>query len=359
MVIDRYIAKTIVTGVILATLVLLGIFSFIDFVTQLKHVGTADYGSMQALLYVALRLPQRFYELAPSILLLGGILSMGAMAANSELIVLRASGVSVMRITRSVLQSGLFVAIFVVVLGEFVVPEATGMAKAIRAEALDKKIILGGHNDIWARDGNRYVNVKRVMPDRRLRDIRVFELGADRHLRGMLHARQARYVDGRWLVEGVSKTTLSVDDSGELASQVERRRQVVMERLIQPELFSVLELEATDMSGRELYKYSRYLEENRLDAGEYRLAFWIKAFMPLTCLTMLVIAMPLVFATTPRSGGVGQRIVIAVVIGVFFYVFSRTMNYLGLAAGLPPVISAGAPLFIAATIGSVLLLRIR
>ena len=94
MVLDRYIAKSVVTGCLLACFVMLSIFAFVDFVSQLNNVGTGDYGALQAVVFVLLRLPQRLYELSPSILLLGGILSLGALAANSELVVMRASGIT-------------------------------------------------------------------------------------------------------------------------------------------------------------------------------------------------------------------------------------------------------------------------
>jgi len=93
-VLDRYIARAVSVGSLLACFVMLSIFAFVDFVSQLNSVGTGDYGALQAAIFVLMRLPQRLYDLSPSILLLGGILSLGAMAANSELIVMRASGIS-------------------------------------------------------------------------------------------------------------------------------------------------------------------------------------------------------------------------------------------------------------------------
>ena len=84
MVLDRYIARAVISGCLIACFIMLSIFAFVDFIAQLNHVGTGDYGALQAAIFVLLRLPQRLYELAPSILLLGGILSLGAMAANSE-----------------------------------------------------------------------------------------------------------------------------------------------------------------------------------------------------------------------------------------------------------------------------------
>lgn len=343
MVLDRYVAKTIVSGCLAASVIILSIFAFVDFVSQLDDVGTGDYGALQAFVFVLLRLPQRLYEMSPSILLLGGILSLGAMAANSELIVMRASGITTMRITRSALQTGFVIAILVAIWGELVVPEATRAAKAYRAEAIEKKLIVGGMKDIWARDGNRYINVKQILPDHQLRQISVYELDENHQLHSMIHAEKARYKDkdDEWLLENINRSEIS---STGITTLFEK--QLILKRLILLELFSVLELESQDMSAAELFTYSQYLQDNNLDSGEYLLSFWIKIFTPFTCLAMLLIAMPIVFATTPRSGGAGQRIMLAVLIGIIYFVINRSINHLGLALDVAPLLSAALPLLL-------------
>lgn len=340
MVLDRYIARAVISGSLAASFVMLSIFLFVDFVSQLNLVGNGDYGVSQAVIYVFLRLPQRLYELSPSILLLGGILSLGALAANSELIVMRASGISTLRITRSVLQVGFIIALLVALLGEYVVPGATRTAKTFRAQALDEKLIVGGANDIWARDNNRYVNVEEILPNYQLRKVHVYELDESHRLSSMIYADKAQYKDEQWVLDNVKRSEIS--SNGVTASF---EKQLIFQRLILLELFSVLELESKDMSAKELLTYSRYLSENSLANEEYLLEFWIKVFTPLTCLAMLLIAMPLVFSTTPRSGGVGHRIMLAVLIGVVYFVINRSVNFLGLALDIAPVISASLPWF--------------
>ena len=353
MIVDRYIAKAVVTGCLLACFVMLSIFAFVDFVSQLNTVGTGDYGALQAVVFVLLRLPQRLYELSPSILLLGGILSLGALAANSELVVMRASGITTLRITRSVLQTGLFIAILVALLGEYVVPTATKMAKTYRAEAMEKKLIVGGTNDLWARDGNRYVNVKQILPDHELRQIRVYELDENRQLNTMLYAEKATYKNDEWLLENIKRSDISLD-----GVKTSFEKQLRLKRLILLELFSVLELESKDMSARELFTYGQYLEANKLDSDEYLLEFWIKIFTPLTCLAMLMIAMPIVFSTTPRSGGAGQRIMLAIIIGIVYFVVNRSVNHLGLALDVSPLMSASLPLMLVVIVSTYFLKRV-
>ena len=354
MVLDRYIARAVTSGCLMACFVMLSIFAFVDFVSQLNSVGTGDYGALQAAVFVLLRLPQRLYDLSPSILLLGGILSLGAMAANSELIVMRASGISTMRITRSVLQTGFVIAILVALLGEYVVPSATRTAKTYRAQAMEKKLIVGGTNDIWARDGNRYVNVKQILPDHQLRNIYVYELDDHRQISAMIYAEHAQFLDEEWVLDGIKRSDIS--DTGVITSF---EKQLRLKRLILLELFTVLELESKDMSAVELLTYSRYLQENKLDDGEYKLAFWIKIFTPLTCLAMLMIAMPIVFATTPRSGGVGQRLMLALLIGIVYFVINRSINHLGLALNVAPILSASIPLLMVMVISLYFMRRVK
>lgn len=354
MVIDRYIAKSVISGCLLASFVMLSVFAFVDFVSQLKDVGTGNYGTWQAIVYILLGMPQRLYELSPPILLLGGILSLGAMAANSELIVMRASGITIMRITRSVLQTGFVMAIIVGVLGEYVVPTTTRTAKTYRAEALEEKLMVGGMNDIWARDGERYVNVKEMLPDHHLRQVSVYVFDENNQLNSVLSAERAHYDEGVWHLNDLSRSDISAD-----GVTVSFDKQLTLKRLILLELFSVLELESKDMSARELYTYSQYLQGNNLDDDKYLLEFWIKVFTPLTCMAMLLIAMPIVFATTPRSGGVGQRIMLAILIGVIYFVINRSINHLGLVLNVPPVLSASVPLFLVMLVSLIFMRRVR
>jgi lipopolysaccharide export system permease protein len=340
-ILDRYIAKSVIVGFLLSSFLLLSIFVFVDFVSQLEDVGKGDYGVLQAVVYVFFGLPQRLYILSPSILLLGGILSLGTLAANSELIVMRASGISTIRITRSVLQTGLIIAVSMAVLGEYVVPAATSMAKAYRAEAIEKKFIVAGMNNIWMRDGNRYINVKQILPDNELRQIYLYELNDERELSSIIYADNAHYQNEEWVLRDIKRSDIT-----ETGVKTSFEKLMRLKQLVIMELFSVIELTSQDMSAQDLLSYSQYLEDNRLDNDEYMLEFWIKIFTPLTCLAMLLIAMPIVFATTPRSGGGGQRIVLAILIGVAYYVINRVVNHLGLAFNIVPVLSASIPLLL-------------
>ncbi len=354
MVIDRYITGQVVSGVLVAAVVMAALFGFIDFVSELDDIGKADYNALQALFYVALTLPMRLYELAPSIILLGALISLGSMAAGSELVVMRASGITALRIVRSVLQAGLILALLVAISGEFIIPFASNTGKSIRARALNQQFLVSGQQGLWSRDNMRYVNARRVMPDKKLGDVSIYELNQQRQLTRTTHASSAEYRDGRWTLFNVVHSNLSPD---RVTSEFARRE--IWNELIRPDLFDVLSLEPDDMSAQDLYQYSDYLKANGLDAAEYELAFWVKLLTPFTCLAMLLIAMPMVFNTTPRSGGTGQRIIVGLMLGIAFFVLNRAINHLGVVYAMPAFISAAAPLLLITVIAIVLLRRVR
>ena len=354
MILDRYIASSVIRGTLSAVLVFAALFAFIALVKQFKSIGTNDYGVLQALFYVLLILPQRLYELAPSMILLGGLISLGSMATNSELVVMRSSGVTVSRIVRSVLQAGFILAMFVAVAGEYLVPYTTSMAKTLRATAMDDRVLAGGAHGLWARDGNRYFNVQDVLPELQLRNISIYELDDERLLKKVTYAERAHFENDHWVLSGVKHSIISSE-----GISTSKSKQEIWPALIRTELFDVLKLDPADMSALDLMKYGDYLNENELDAVSYQLAFWIKVFMPITCIVMLLIAMPLVLNATPRSGGTGQRVLIGLLLGILFYVFNRAVNHLGVVYGLPPILSASLPLMMVVFITVVLIRRIR
>lgn len=353
MIIDRYIARAVISGAIASLAIFTALFIFIDFVAELDSVGTHNYGLTQALWYVVLSTPQRLYELSPSAILLGGLISLGAMAANSELVAMRAAGVTIVRIIRSVLQAGIPLVIAVILLGEVIAPKTTPAANSVRAVALQKQVLAGNKDGVWAKYGNRYINVKEVLPNLRLNDVHIYELSDDMQLRESIYAQQAMLIEDRWHLDDVRRSEIV---NGVVKTRIETTE--IWPKLIDPELFDVLQMKPVNMSAERLLQYARYMEQNELETSDYRLAFWVKVFTPLTCLTMLLIAMPIVLTTTPRSGGTGQRIMIGLMLGIGFYVINRAINHLGVVYDLAPLLSAALPLLLVVTLSVFLLRRI-
>jgi lipopolysaccharide export system permease protein len=351
-ILDRYIARVVISGTLMVLLVLGALLAFVDFVGEIGEVGKGHYGLFDALLYVILSLPKRMYELFPTAVLLGSLLSLGGLASNSELTVMRASGISITRFVVSVLQAGLLLAVFVALVGELVVPQSERQAQTIRATALKETITFGGQHGLWARDGLRYIRVGRVYPGFQLGDLSIYELNESRQLVRVTHAASARYKDDTWQLRNIRRSSIEGD-------QVQKQvlTSETWPSLFNPDLFNVVGIKPANMSAVDLYRYSDYLQDNELDSSHYRLAFWIKVLTPVSSMVMLLIALPFIFGSQ-RSGQSGGRIMIGLLLGIGFFLLNRTMNHIGQVYGLDPLFSAALPVVVVAVAGALALRRV-
>jgi len=118
--IDRYIMQRFLLGIIPAMLLLLALFSFLALAEELEEVGKGGVTLPDALLVVFLTTPKRIVELLPVTALLGGLLGLGTMANNRELIAIRSGGISKRRIAKTVTMLAVFLGVCITLLQFFV-----------------------------------------------------------------------------------------------------------------------------------------------------------------------------------------------------------------------------------------------
>lgn len=349
--IDRYLGRTVILGSVLALTILAAIASLLEFINEVEDVDSG-YSLLQAVFYVLLTLPQRIYDLFPTAVLVGSLMSLGGLAANSELVVIRAAGVSIPRIIWSVLKAGLAITVIAVLLGEWAAPEAGQRARNLQNASQSERTSLRTGDGLWAKDGQRFINVRSVYPGLRLSDLRIYRFDGQRLVRAT-HARSAVYEEDHWILRDVRHSAISPN-----GVEARRKAQERWERLLPPALFNVLTADPERMPAWVLYRYIGYLEENELDADTYKLAFWTHFTTPLSALVMLLLAVPFAFGSW-RASGAGQRLFIGIVIGLVFYLFNQMFNHLSLVYGLTPWMGAFLPIMMFLVIGLVALRRVR
>ena len=337
-ILDRYIGRSIVVTSMMVLLVLLALAAVFSFIGELDDVGRENYTLGTAALYILLRLPASAYEMFAPAVLLGALLGLGAMATHSELVVMRAAGISIGRIIRSVLQAGVLLMVVVAVLGEFVAPRTEQAAQDVRLNALSKKVSVGSKSGLWLRADDRYINVKSVMPDRTLIDLIAYRFDGQTLLSVMTAGQAKPLSDGRWRLEFVTFTEFDG-----ATSTVRSEEERIEDNLVAPEALQNLSVDPETLSARNLIQQVGYLNDNQLDSDRIQLALWSKLTNPLATLVMLMLSVPFVFGSQ-RSGGAGQKIFIGIMLGIGYIMLNRLFTHMGLVYGFPPVISAAAPL---------------
>ena len=120
-IVAKHVTKTTMLAMLGATAILSGLQILFTYLVELSSLKEG-YSAWNALQYVLWGSPKYLYEILPISALIGAILGLGSMASNSELIVMRASGISLWRIVGWVMRSSLVLVILSFALSEFVVP---------------------------------------------------------------------------------------------------------------------------------------------------------------------------------------------------------------------------------------------
>lgn len=337
MIIDRYIGVTVAAYTALVMGILLSLFTFTAFIGELDDVGKGRYGLWDAAQYVLLIMPRLAYQLFPTVALIGTIVGLGILASSSELIVLRAAGISIARIVGAVMRVGLVLVIIVTILGEVVAPQSERMALQVRNGALSERISLNVSDGMWVRDGRDFVHVGTVLADGSLVDVSVYSLDKRFRLQSVVYAERGYLRGEQWRLENVKKSYIST-----AGVRTEAAPDQGIGALLGDDLLDVVTVDPEFLSAVGLYQYVNYLQDNDLESERYEQALWRKFFSPLTTAVMVFLAVPFIFGPL-RSVAVGQRVLVGTFVGIGFFVVDQGFGYLGLVYKLPPLLLVVAP----------------
>ncbi len=353
-IIDTYLRKAILNQFFLVLAVLMSLFVFITFIDELSNINRGNYGFFKIVQFVVLSVPKIMYEVFPIAALIGAIMGLSNLAKDSELIVMRASGISVKRIVLSTLKVGVVLGLFAAILGEVIAPYTETKALRVRAEAIQNKVKQKSDFGLWMRDESSYISIGEVLPDFSLLDVKIFEFDQDNKLRHLSRAKRGVYDEKtrRWVLENLNRTLIDPDrafsDQVQAAKwQTKVDQQILRVFLIKPEQLSILQL----------VKYIAHLKANNQETKIYKLSFWTKIVAPFTTLVMLILAVPFVFRQV-RSGGLGRSLFVGIMMGLGFFIMTKAFGYFVLLYSIPPFIGAFIPTLIVLGVSLILVKRV-
>jgi lipopolysaccharide export system permease protein len=107
-------------------------------------------------------------------------------------------------------------------------------------------------------------------------------------------------------------------------------------------MVSVALLKPERMKTIDLFQYIQHLDANGQTALRYEIEFWKKVFYPLSCLVMVVLALPFAYLHF-RSGGIASYVFGGVMIGISFFLLNNVFSYIGTLQNWVPWLTAAAP----------------
>lgn len=335
--IDRYIGKAVFIGTALVLFILFLLLSFVSLAENLEDVGKASFDMWQLSRYVLLSQPKNIYLLLPAAALVGSTAGLSYLAINSELVAMRAAGVSVWRIGAAVIKTGAVFILLGGLMGEYVVPVTETMAQNGRAEALGIGFTKRKYTGVWIRQDHEYINVREVLPDKTLLRINVYRFDDKMQLQQHIEAKRGSYLENKWLLD---QALLSEIDGERVSSK--HKSQLIWPSTLTPDALTVFTVKPDSLSLLQLRQYIKHLQQNKQQTGAYELVFWRKLFSPVAIAIMLLLAIPFVFSPL-RSANMGPRVFAGILLALLFYMVNMSFGSFAIISQWPPILGAASP----------------
>jgi lipopolysaccharide export system permease protein len=347
---DRYLYRTVLIYTLMALAVLVTLGALFLFISQQGDIGVGNYSAGEAFLYTLLNLPEQAFEVLPIAAMIGALMGLGNLASGSELVVTRASGVSVWRIAWPVGLAGLTLALIMYGIGEYVAPPMAQLAKREKTTSKLADISFAGSSSAWVKDGNLILRVQTGEVDQAFGGVSLFELDGSNRLRSVKRAESISVADpGHWRLHNVS-TTRFTDDR--IESQVVP--EITMTSAVNPDFLGLAATDPDLLTLRGLASYIDHLRRNNLGTVPYEIGFWSRIARLFAVIVVTLLALPFVFGPL-RTTGAGARTVIGVLLGVVFFLITGMVEKGGQIFGANPILVGWLP---TAVIGACTLIAI-
>jgi lipopolysaccharide export system permease protein len=384
-VLGRYVKLNALLAIIAAVLGLWGLQVLFSYLSELDSLSDS-YTMGEALKYIFYRSPYFLEQFIPTGALLGAVVGLGLLANKSELVVMRASGVSVYRIVGWVLQPALLFVILALSINQFVLPTSNQLADEINDD--DSSALITSVRGYWTMQPSfSSVNVNSADDETTLQangsdilyidyadvegnigEVKRWHLDKNGNLQTAIRAEGGQYT-GRQLVGRTSDnkdeqyrydwqlnniTRLTINQGFQSSQQLATTDTLSLP--FAPESVYLLTRDAEDLSLTQLYAHRQFMQQQGKRSLTHELAFWQKLLSPLSILSLVIVACSFVFGSL-RTHSLGLRIVVALLFGLLFSYIQDLVGFVSLATGFSPFLMVLLPVIASAVLGGYLLKR--
>ena len=350
-----YLAKTFIVRILAVLVMLVLVLQMLDLLSQsgkiLAHPGN---GQADLLHYVSLRFPQLVATFLPYSVLLATILTLTGFSQNSEVVAMKAAGLSAHQILAPLVLTAAVVAGLSFAFNERIVTRATASLSAWQdagfgpiPEDTSKR------NNVYLNDGNDVMLISRIEgggPTALLHGVTFYERDDTGMIVREWRADLAHYANPGWRLDNAREF-----DVGKVQALV-HPEQVVVARGIMLDQLLVHKVDADAEALPELSRSIRALREADRRTAELEGKWWHKISGPLAALLMPLLGAVAGFGLA-RSGQMFARAVIGMALGFAYFVVENTALAMGGFGGYPPLLAAWGPFVLFLLLGETVLIR--
>lgn len=342
---DHYIAKHVFLATLVVILIVVGLDAIFGMVDEMRRLS-GNYQFMEALQYIIMRLPSRAYEYMPMACLIGCLSGLGSLAASSELTVMRAAGVSVQRIMVAVLKPIVVIMITSLLMAEYAIPHLERVSQTQKAVALGQSTTFSNRGQgFWHREGDTFMRFQAIEPSGILHGITLYEFSAQDELVRVRSAARAMYSQNQWQLINIRDLYITAE-----ATREQRVEQEDWLMQLTPDNLSVVMVKPEDMAISTLFSYTRYLQQQNLNADQYVLSFWRKTLQPLSTFALVLLGISFIFGPL-RAVTPGYRIFSGIMVGLLYKYAEDFLAPISIVVGFAPIWASVIPIVVSAGLG--------
>ena len=348
-----YLARAFVvrTLAILAALVL--VLQTLDLLTESGAIlANPNNGDAEIWLYVSLRVPQLIARFLPFAVLGGTILTLSTLNQNSEVIALKASGLSAHQVLAPLILASLLIAIASFTFNDRIVSRATAtLNRWQKVQFGPLPVDRGDRVNVWVRDGDDLIEaavVKGKGDAAVLSGVTVYDrIGGN--LVGVVRSPAGRRSGDGWQMDQATRFDVMSGKTTELGS-------IILARGVRPDQFTLTNIDADGLSFGALRSAIGDLQSAGRPTKALEGAMWHKIAGPLSSILMPLLGAVAAFGIA-RSGKLFVRAVMGMALGFLYFVADNFALAMGNLGAYPPFLAAWAPFLLFLLIGEVVLVR--
>ncbi|VVT14640.1 LPS export ABC transporter permease LptG [Sphingomonas sp. EC-HK361] len=317
-----------------------------------RILATQGNGDPEVWRYVSLRLPQIAAFFLPFSVLLGTILTLITMNQNSEVVALKASGMSAHQVLAPLLVASLGVALLNFAFNDRVVSRATATLSQWQKVNYGKlPIDRGDRSNVWVRDGDDLIEVDQIKgrgDATQLGNVTLYDRSGG-SLQALVTAPRGHRSGDGWAIGPAKRFDVA-------SGQVATLPSLVIGHGVRPDQFTLASVDADSLSFGALKSAIGDLSESGRPTKALEGSLWHKLSSPLSSVLMPLLGAVAAFGIA-RSGKLFVRAVIGMGLGFLYFVADNFALAMGNIGAYPPFLAAWAPFLLFLLIGEAVLIR--
>jgi len=349
-----YLAKLFVTRILAVLVMLVLVLQMLDLLGESgKILGQPGNGEAELLHYVSLRAPQLVARFLPYSALLATIITLATLNQNSEVVAMKAAGMSAHQVLAPLLLAAVVVAGVSFVFNERVVTRATATLEAWKdTEYGPIPKDTGIRRNVYFADGSDILTAETLSGRGSavvMRGVTFYKRDAQGMIGTQIRAPGATFANPGWRLESPTRFTVQT-------AQTEKLAPLVVATGLSPAQVAISGVDPDAENVIELRNSIDQLNAAGRRTDELEGKWWHKFSGPLSAVLMPLLGAVAAFGLA-RSGQLFVRAVIGMALGFAYFVVDNAALAMGNFGGYPPLLAAWGPFLLFLLIGETVLIR--